>query len=274
MPDGRMDRLSALIEHFGIKADIVPCGAAGAWEPATAPNLFAARDGLPEALLDAVPYSGNTAVYFPKGTPEHIWAILRHHIGPGLFMARVDIGGGVNPIAVALPVAVVAANDGDEAICAVLALLLDEHERPRCGGRSLLDRMAEVLVIRLLRREIANGTAEIGVLGGLAHAGLAAAMVAMHDEPQREWGLEDLASLAGMSRTHFVNRFRSVVGITPIAYLASWRLSIARVEIGRGVPVKTVARRVGYGSAAALSRAYSRRYGSPPREKKHLAAAE
>lgn len=273
MSDGRMDRLSALIGHFGIKADIVPRGAAGAWEPATAPNLFAARDGLPEVPVDAVRGSSRKIIYFPMGTPEDVRAILRHHVGPGLFMARVDIGGGINPIAAALPAAVAAADD-DEAIFDVLALLLDEHERPRCGGRSLLDRMTEVLVIRLLRQEIASGAAEIGVLGGLAHAGLAAAMVAMHDQPQREWGLEDLASLAGMSRTHFVNRFRSVVGITPMAYLASWRLSVARVEIGRGVPVKTVARRVGYGSAAALSRAYSRRYGSSPREKKHLAAAE
>ena len=274
MSHRRMDRLSALVGRFGIKAEIVSCEAEPDWDPVRSPNLFAAGKGLPVELAAALPGDGRRIAYFPKGTPEPVLSALRLHAGPDLMMARVDIGGGVNPMAEALPVAIGIAGRDSESIAEVLALILDEHERPRCGGLPLLGRMVEVLVIRLLRQEIARGAAEVGILGGLAHAGLAAAMVAMHEEPQREWVLEDLAALAGMSRTHFVNSFRSVVGVTPIAYLASWRLTIARVEINRGVPVKTVAWRVGYGSAAALSRAYSRHFGSPPRENRHFAAAE
>lgn len=273
MTGTRIDRLSALIGRFGIKAEIVPYSAAAELEFARAPNLFAARRGLQETLPDLLPEAGSRIVYFPQQTPADAWIALQRQAGPELLMARVDIGGGFNPMAEALPGSIVPAG-GDAAFDGVIDILLDEHEEPRCGGFPLLGRMIEILVIRLLRQEIARGAAEIGMLGGLAHSGLAAAMVAMHEEPQRDWMLEDLAVLAGMSRTHFANSFRSIVGVTPMVYLASWRLTLARMEIGRGVPIKSVARRVGYGSAAALSRAYSRRYGFSPRDEKHLLAAE
>ncbi|MGN7998978.1 helix-turn-helix domain-containing protein [Sphingomonas sp. 22176] len=36
-----------------------------------------------------------------------------------------------------------------------------------------------------------------------------------------------LASVAGMSRTSFVERFRDVVGQTPLDYLTGWRMRLA-----------------------------------------------
>jgi AraC-like DNA-binding protein len=58
--------------------------------------------------------------------------------------------------------------------------------------------------------------------------------------------------------------FPRVVGVTPMAYLARWRMVLARRELERGGRVKQVARRIGYGSAAAFSRAYQRTFGEPP----------
>jgi AraC-like DNA-binding protein len=69
-----------------------------------------------------------------------------------------------------------------------------------------------------------------------------------------------------MSRTHFANSFRKVVGMTPGEYLSSWRLTLARSEIANGAPLKVVASKIGFSSSAALSRAFSRRYGFSPRE--------
>jgi AraC-like DNA-binding protein len=56
----------------------------------------------------------------------------------------------------------------------------------------------------------------------------------------------------------------TVVGETPGAYLTSWRLALGRRELRAGRSVKAVAARVGFGSAAAFSRAFSRKYGHPP----------
>jgi AraC-like DNA-binding protein len=111
---------------------------------------------------------------------------------------------------------------------------------------------------------IDEGTARPGLLAGLSHPQLFPALVAVHEAPARDWSVEDMSAVAGMSRTRFMALFPRVVGVTPMAYLARWRMVLARRELERGGRVKLVARRIGYGSAAAFSRAYLRAFGEPP----------
>jgi transcriptional regulator GlxA family with amidase domain len=202
---------------------------------------------------------------FPGETPPDLQARLRS-AGAEFICASVEMGGDSNPIARALPNPVVISLAESQSLNAVTDLLLEEALSPRCGGRAVVDRLCEVVVIKLLRHAIEAGQAEPGLLAGLSHPNLCLAIVAMHDEPGRTWSLEDLADLAGMSRTHFANSFRETVGVTPGQYLSGWRLTLARMEIAKGVPLKVVASRIGFSSSAALSRAFSRRFGFTPRE--------
>jgi len=41
---------------------------------------------------------------------------------------------------------------------------------------------------------------------------------------EQAWTLTQLASYAAMSRTAFAQRFRSLVGQTPVSYIATWRM--------------------------------------------------
>ena len=68
-----------------------------------------------------------------------------------------------------------------------------------------------------------------------------------------------------MSRTRFAELFRGRIGQTPIGYLTVWRMTVARQLLAGGKPVKSVAPQVGYQSAAAFSRVFSRVTGQPPR---------
>ena len=86
----------------------------------------------------------------------------------------------------------------------------------------------------------------------------------MQEAPAHGWSVDELAAIAGMSRTRFMALFPRVLGTTPMAHLAHWRMVLARRELERGGRVKLVARRIGYGSAAAFSRAYQRTFGEPP----------
>ncbi|MFD2205900.1 helix-turn-helix transcriptional regulator [Kiloniella antarctica] len=183
----------------------------------------------------------------------------------GYVCAVVDTGGVANPIALALPDLVVVRLDRSKALEAVTNILLEEAHAPRCGGQAVIDRLCEIVVIRLLRHLIEAGDAEVGLLAGLAHPNLSLAIVAIHDNPARSFSLEELAEISAMSRTHFANSFRKSVGVTPGQYLSNWRLTLARMEISKGIPLKTIARRVGFSSPAALSRAFSRHYGVSPR---------
>lgn len=270
MPSKRPDRLSALIQRFRIEAKVLPVGRAGATngdDAGPAPNLFIVRRGR---LVSSDPQFPDlddrerSLAFFPRGMPPGL-RFAADADDAEYVCAWVDTGGEANPVARALPDLVTVALDQARALRAVADILLQEALEPRCGGRAVIDRLCEVLVIRLLRRAIETGQAQAGLLAGLAHPNLAPAIVAIHDNPEQPWRLEDLAKVAGMSRTHFANTFRTTVGVTPGKYLSSWRLALARIEIARETPLKVVAKNVGFSSPAALSRAFTRRYGVSPR---------
>lgn len=269
--DRRPDRLSALIRQFRIASN-VHVGrsgeSAGAADEAAAPNLFVVRRGRleveGEADRPAVRIAGPVLAYCPRGAPRGV--AIRPEAGETEFVsASVDAGGDQNPIALALPDLVTVPLDEAAPLQAIAELLLDEALSPRCGGGAVIDRLCEVVVIRLLRHLIEAGTAHSGLVAGLAHPNLSLAIVAIHEAPERPWRLEDLAEVAGMSRTSFATTFRTIVGQTPGEYLSGWRLTLARAEIARRTPLKLVARKVGFSGPAALSRAFSRHFGHSPR---------
>jgi AraC-like DNA-binding protein len=45
---------------------------------------------------------------------------------------------------------------------------------------------------------------------------------AIHEEPSRQWTVERLADIAGLSRSAFAARFTEVVGKAPPKYVATW----------------------------------------------------
>jgi transcriptional regulator GlxA family with amidase domain len=111
-----------------------------------------------------------------------------------------------------------------------------------------------------------QGRIEFGLLAGLSDPRLVNAINAIHADPANRWTLEQMASLANMSRARFANRFREIVGITPMNYLSEWRLSAARSMLIKGKSVQQTADSVGYSSASSLSRAFTAQTGLSPRE--------
>lgn len=179
--------------------------------------------------------------------------------------ARVSFGGAVNPLLAALPERLSLPLDDEPALRAIAELFVAEARQPSCGGVTVQSRLGEVIVVLAIRRAIARGGVGPGLLAGLAHPTLHRSLVAMHDDPSRAWTAADLAALAGMSRGHFITRFRAVVGQTPTAYLTFWRLTLGQQALRAEASVKAVAYRTGFGSAAAFSRAFSRQFGYAPK---------
>ena len=148
----------------------------------------------------------------------------------------------------------------------VLPLLFEEAFGDNCGRHALVDRLFEVVLIQLLRYLMETDQVRGGMLAGLSHPRLRKALVAMHEQPGYEWSLEVLADLAGMSRSVFAGTFRTVVGCTAGAYLQSWRVRLAQQALRKGQSLKMIAIDVGYGSEAALSRAFKAQCGLTPRD--------
>ena len=185
--------------------------------------------------------------------------------GADLVCASFDFGVGLgNPLAQALPTLLMIRLADAPTLDMALALLFKEASEEHCGKQVVLDRLMEVVIVQLLRDLMDQKRVEIGLLAGLADPKLVKALNAMHADAARGWSLDELAMVAGMSRARFAAKFREIVGMTPGAYLSGWRLGVAQSLLRRGKSVQAIADEVGYGSASALSRAFSTHTGLSP----------
>ncbi len=180
------------------------------------------------------------------------------------FTVAIEFDNATNPLMAAMPEEVSVPLHSAPSLRSTAEAFLAEVDGARCGRLAALNRLAEVMVLMMLRQVIDEGESQPGLFAALAHPSLYRALVSMHDHPAKAWTVEQLADSATMSRTQFMETFRRVVGTTPMAYLSTWRLTLAARYLRSGHSVKTVARRVGFESAEGFSRAFSRVYGHAP----------
>lgn len=149
---------------------------------------------------------------------------------------------------------------------ASLRYALAEARSPRPGGQGVLAKLAEVLFIEVLRIYMNEQAADrAGWLAGVNDRIVGAALRALHAEPARPWTLEELARVAGTSRSVLAERFLQLVGQAPMQYLAQWRMLLASNLLARSsAPLAHIAEEVGYQTDTAFSRAFRREYGMPP----------
>jgi AraC-like DNA-binding protein len=133
-------------------------------------------------------------------------------------------------------------------------------------GGVLATRLPELVVIEVLKAHLAQAPgADHGWLAALRDPVLAPALAALHAAPERHWTVGQIATEASVSRSMLDERFRQVLGRSPIRYLAEWRMHLARELLaGTDTTVFAIARRVGYDSEEAFSRAFKREHGASP----------
>jgi AraC-like DNA-binding protein len=127
-------------------------------------------------------------------------------------------------------------------------------------------RLPELLLIEVLRLHLATAPAiDRGWIGALRDPILAPALAELHADPRRKWTVADLAARAAVSRSVLDERFRHVLGRSPIRYLTDWRMHIAEDLLSAtDHGVATIGHQVGYDSEEAFSRAFKRRHGVAP----------
>ena len=222
-------------------------------------HLRVSREGQDDLDLDQP-----SIILLPRRAP-HIFTV--DAAGADLVCATIDLGGDAgNPIAQALPDLLLMPIAEITTLGPTIDLLLDESLAERSGRQVALDRLFEYLLVQLIRHVVDRSLVSGGMLAALANPALARAISAMHADHGHAWTLDDLADLAGMSRTSFARGFREVVGVTPIDYLTRWRMTIAQTLLQRDRPIKAIAAAVGYDSPAALSRTFARVVGVSPRD--------
>lgn len=269
------DRLSNLLARFSVAAHVDRSGVlqqpASFDESSDAGRLHLLRSGSAQVLHEGwtpLKLSRPSLLFYPRPFAHR----LQPEPGPAVSFVSAAIrfdGGSVSPLAAALPPLLVLPLEALTDARATLDQLFDEADAGRCGRCIALDRLCDLLLVQVLRHVIDRSLANSGMLAGLADARLCKALTLLHDQPQRDWRLEDLAARAGMSRARFAARFKQVVGIAPGEYLTRWRISLAQHLLQQGRPVKEVAGEVGYASPAALGRVFATRTGATPKAWAH-----
>lgn len=242
------------------------------------------RPGEPTLRLEAgdvllLPHGDGHVVYGGGGGPHELREIevnWRDHIrfkrtagddvDTELVCGRLHLeNAGENLLLRTLPAAIVQRLDGRHECAVLVAMLRGELERGDLGATAVAGDLASALFTMLLRRQLEAEPPVEGMLALLAARETGRAVAAMLGEPAREWSLDELASVAAVSRATLTRAFRRIGGLPPQAFLTEVRLGIARMRIRHSSePLARIAGEVGYQSEAALSRAFQRRFNTRP----------
>lgn len=175
---------------------------------------------------------------------------------------------GRHPLIASLPSSLIFSSSnsmGPVEVKSLLDVLIKETENPRVGSDVVAKKIAESIFVTLLREHVARQTETSGFLAGLTDREISVALTSIHAEPDRSWSIAKLASLSGLSRSTFAERFRSKLGITPMEYLRIWRLQKARQLLTEtDLATSAVALQVGFLSPASFARAFRRQYSMSP----------
>jgi len=151
-------------------------------------------------------------------------------------------------------------------------LLVTEVETTAVGGSLVLDHLAQILFVHMLRAHADHADQPTGWLAVLNNDGIGAALRAMHADVAHRWTLKELAAISRMSRSAFAASFKNQVGTPPLEYLIEWRMSLARDALRRGTrSISELAFATGYESESAFSTAFRRVVGSSPKQFRNAA---
>ena len=136
----------------------------------------------------------------------------------------------------------------------------------RAGTATVLSKLSELLFVEAVRgylEELPAGRK--GWLAGLRDPVVSRALTQMHARLAHAWTVDEMASVAFLSRSAFAERFTDLMGMPPMRYLALSRMQVAAQRLREGhQSIAQIALDVGYDSEAAFTRAFKREQGVAP----------
>lgn len=202
-------------------------------------------------------------------SPSH----LLHHIHPlddeglDIFCIQFDFGAGVrNPLTHSLHEITLIFLDTQPALQTVANLIFSETAQKRCGYQAAVQQLCAYFAIQVVRCCIEQKQLKTGLLRGITDKQLSPLLLEIHQNPQTNWQLDQMAEKVMMSRSRFSRYFKEVMGISAMDYVTDWRISVAQSLLQKGIAVGLVAEKVGYSHSATLSRLFMKKIGVSPTE--------
>ena len=211
-------------------------------------------------VLERTGYDGDGLLVFGGVEPAHDSQLICGHfsIAPGSKHVLFD----------RLPPLIHISGYGTDAgdwLELTLKVIGSETGGSKLGGDIIALKVSEAIFAQAIRRCIETSRGLEDALSGFADANISRALNAFHNEPARHWTVEQLAQVSALSRTSFASRFSEKLGMTPMQYVTSWRIQLARdALLSQNASVAEAADQVGYQSEAAFSRVFKKEMGLSP----------
>jgi AraC-like DNA-binding protein len=156
----------------------------------------------------------------------------------------------------------------DDSPYPMLNLVAEEITKDRPGQQVVLDRLLDLMLISTLRCWFDRPEAHAPVwYRAMEDPVVGHALRLLHDSPAYPWTVANLAAKSGTSRAALARRFTAQIGEPPMTYLTGWRIALtADLLRETDATVGSIARKVGYANAYALSVAFKRLRGITPTE--------
>ena len=134
------------------------------------------------------------------------------------------------------------------------------------GSGAVLSKLSELLFVEAIRRYVSSlPPGSRGWLAGLQDPYVSKALSKIHGAVARSWTVEALGREIGLSRSALADRFLRTVGVSPMQYVAHWRIQVAKFRLRTTQwPMIDIAEEIGYESESAFSRAFKKLVGKPP----------
>lgn len=223
-----------------------------------------------ETILESVGFRGQGVLAIGDGDPDAATRMVCGHLG---FNRGAD-----HPLLRALPDHVlITAMTRRQApwLDRTLEMIGETIFAAQPGAVATVTRLSEIVFIEAIRVAGDVVPALGNVLAGFTDPQIGQALALIHDNVAADWSVESLAQTVAMSRSRFAERFQSLIGCGPMTYLTEWRLQTAMAMLlTRRSSVGDVARRVGYKSATAFSRAFAAHFGASPTAFRRAAAGD
>jgi AraC-like DNA-binding protein len=157
----------------------------------------------------------------------------------------------------------IAVSDAPKELLDAIVRLLRLLNRPR-DRKALAPLIKREILWRLMTGEQGDAVRQLGLAdSSLNH--IARAVKWIRENYTRQFRVEEVARISGMSASAFYRNFQAVTAMTPIQFQKHIRLQSARLMlVNRPNDVTGVGHSVGYDSVSQFSREYRRQFGAPP----------
>lgn len=184
----------------------------------------------------------------------------------GFVCGEIELAAPQSPLWRSLPAEIVIRRaEAGEIATRLIGLIISESASPRFGSDSVIERLCDSLFILVVRHCIESNLVRQGVFAAMQDRRLATVLRLIHQEPWHPWTIAEFCTRVGLSKTVLTDKFKKLVGASPVEYLTDWRMQIAAQWLKESaMTIDRVAERCSYDSVAAFSKAFKRTFGVSP----------